>query len=193
MFELTTGTPVNLTEADLYAGTELDPATAELSPDTADIPGLKVSKTGITGTPTTPGTYRVTAGVPDGYGSYYPEATIVLNVKEPAVPDTPETLPVKVCKFLGLRPEGEALALAEQHARVVTTFVHGYTRGRGFTARIPNMDLEDVIISATARYVVNPQQAARQQIGEQSILYATLEGFTLAEKAVLHRYRRRTA
>lgn len=196
MIDLTTGTPVNLTEADLYAGTELDPATAEIDKWSGPIPGLTITATGITGTPTTPGTYQVDAGKPDGYGTYYPKATIVLNVKAPAVPETPDTgtpLPVKVCRFLGLTPEGDALALAEQHTRVVTTFVHGYTRGRGFTGRVPNMDLEDVIISATARYVVNPQQATRQQIGDQSILYASLEGFTLAEKAVLHRYRRRTA
>lgn len=202
MIDLTTGQPVNLTPADLYTAAGITDIPGEYDYPLLtgpDVPGLTVDRemvNGITGTPTTAGTYVFKISKDDAYGTPTEIGRFTLNVKAPAVPETPDTgtpLPVKVCRFLGLTPEGDALALAEQHTRVVTTFVHGYTRGRGFTGRVPNMDLEDVIISATARYVVNPQQATRQQIGDQSILYATLEGFTLAEKAVLHRYRRRTA
>lgn len=212
MIELTTGVPVNIHPTVLYmeAGVTDIPSKYDYPTLTGpDVPGLIISRDmseGITGTPTEPGTHEYTIKADDAYGTPSAIGYFTLNITAAAVPEPPtetpgtpgtptepEALPVKVCKFLGLAPEGEALALAEQHTRVVTTFVHGYTRGRGFTERIPNMDLADVIISATARYVVNPQQAARQQIGDQSILYASLEGFTLAEKAVLHRYRRRTA
>lgn len=217
MIELTTGVPVNIHPTVLYmeAGVTDIPSKYDYPTLTGpDVPGLVISRdmsSGIIGTPTAPGTYEYTIKADDAYGTPSAIGYFTLKITAAAAPEPPteipgtptetEALPVKVCKFLGLAPEGEALALAEQHTRVVTTFVHGYTRGRGFTERvgrgfterIPNMDLADVIISATARYVVNPQQAARQQIGDQSILYASLEGFTLAEKAVLHRYRRRTA
>lgn len=209
MIELTAGEPVNIHPTVLYmeAGVTDIPSKYDYPTLTGpDVPGLVISRdmsSGITGTPTAPGTYEYTIKADDAYGTPSAIGYFTLKITAAAAPEPPteipgtptetEALPVKVCKFLGLAPEGEALALAEQHTRVVTTFVHGYTRGRGFFGREPNQDLEDVIISATARYVVNPQQAARQQIGDQSILYASLEGFTLAEKAVLHRYRRRTA
>lgn len=100
----------------------------------------------------------------------------------------------QVAKFLGEGDNPDVLALAEEHLRVVTTFVKAYTRGNGFDeAGDPGDDLRDVIIAVTARYMVNPQQHLREQIGTQSVTYARLDGFTLPEQAVLHRYRRRTA
>lgn len=99
----------------------------------------------------------------------------------------------QVAKFLGEGDNPDVLALAEEHLRVVTTFVKAYTRGNGFSDGVPGDDLRDVIIAVTARYMVNPQQHLREQIGTQSVTYARLDGFTLPEQAVLHRYRRRTA
>ncbi len=100
----------------------------------------------------------------------------------------------KVAKFLGRDGDPQVLALAQEHLRVVTTFVRAYTRGNGFNIDgEPTLDLEDVIITATARYLVNPQQNVREQLGSQSVTYASLQGFTIPEQAVLHLYRRRTA
>lgn len=100
--------------------------------------------------------------------------------------------PQKIARYLGRDGDPQALALAEEHVGIVTIFVKAYTRGNGFTETgDPNEDLSAVIVSATARYLVNPQQNLREQIGAQSITYAKLEGFTLAEQAVLHLYRKR--
>ncbi|MGW4858527.1 hypothetical protein [Kocuria palustris] len=109
---------------------------------------------------------------------------------------TREVRPEDVARFLGRTGDTQVIAAATEHLRVVSTFVRAYVRGHGFEHLgpgwwEPNEDLADVIVSATARYVVNPQQNAREQIGSQSITYARLEGFTLAEQAVLHLYRKR--
>lgn len=202
---LEAGKPANIPGADvLKEAAVADPKSwYDLYAVGPDVPGLTVDvNNGITGTPTKPGTYTFTIKGSDAGGYKARRAgafSIVVTAAPEPEPTGPDPLPVKVCKFLGLAPEGEPLALAEQHTRVVTTFVRNYVRGNGFRAddvvlELPtSYDLEDVIVSAAARYVVNPSQAARQNIGDQGITYAALEGFTLAEKAVLHRYRRRTA
>lgn len=100
--------------------------------------------------------------------------------------------PLDVAKFLGRADEPEIIALAQEHLPVVTTFVEAYTRGRGFTNGEPDSKLRSVIITACARMVPNPSQLKRFQAGEYSETPATLEGFNLAEQAVLHLYRRRT-
>lgn len=160
-------------------------------------PGTNLEWDRISGTVTTPGEYNIRVFYASD-GALYQQTNYRVRVgapvdPEPGEPEPADATPQKVLRFMGLEATPEALSTAREHTRVVTTFVHGYTRGRGFTGRTPGLDIEDVIISATARYLLNPQQAARQQIGDQSITYASLEGFTLAEKAVLHRYRRRTA
>ena len=100
----------------------------------------------------------------------------------------------RVAKFLNRAGDAEVVALAESHAAVVTMFVKNYVRGHGFDAAgTPTEDLKAVIITATARFIVNPAQAVREQIGDQNILYSKIEGFSLVEQAVLHRYRRRAA
>ncbi|MGX6397564.1 putative Ig domain-containing protein [Rothia kristinae] len=201
---LEAGKPANITGADvLKEAAVVDPASwSYLHAVGPDVPGLTVDvDNGITGTPTTPGTYTFTIKGSDknGYNARAGAFSIVVTAAPKPEHTGPDPLPVKVCKFLGLAPEGEPLALAEQHTRVVATFVRNYVRGNGFRAgdvvlQLPtSYDLEDVIVSAAARSVVNPSQAARQNIGDQGITYASLEGFTLTEKAVLHRYRRRTA
>lgn len=171
---------------------------------TGTVPGMTVSP-GLTGTPTTAGAYTVTLSAPGGtdpYGDPLPNQTAVVDVTVEAAPapePTPETtdpLVASVLAFLGIPESSELVRLAAQHVRVVTSFVRGYTRGRGFYFAgdgPPFDDVADVIVSAAARYVVNPQQLTRQALGNQVASYASLEGFTLAEKAVLHNYRRRAA
>lgn len=96
-----------------------------------------------------------------------------------------------VAKFLGRGDDTELASLAILHLPVVTAFVRAYVRGNGFTDGEPNKDLEQVIKTATSRLVVNPQQARRIQIDDFSQTFATLDGFTLPELAVLNLYRRR--
>lgn len=168
------------------------------------VPGMTVNP-GLVGTPATAGTYTLTLTGPDEtdeYGDPAPGQKVNFDVTvepapapEPGTEPEPGTAPLvaSVLAFLGLPENLETVALATQHVRVVTTFVRNYVRGNGFTETGPNADLEDVVVSAAARYVVNPQQLTRQNLGNQAVGYASLEGFTLAEKAVLHRYRRRTA
>lgn len=158
------------------------------------IPGMVVDNA-LTGTPTTPGVYTVTAREVSIYGDYYTKtADVTVNGPEPEPEPAGSTLVPDVLEFLGLPDNPDMTRLATQHVRIVTTFVRNYTRGNGFDAEgIPNADLHDVIITATARYLPNPQQATRQSLGNQSIGYATIEGFTLTEKAVLNRYRKMTS
>ncbi len=100
-----------------------------------------------------------------------------------------------VADFLGRGDDTTVVALAGQHLPIVTAFVRAYTRGRGFddTTGEPGDDVAAVITTATARLVVNPEQAARVQVADYSETPAVLNGFTLPELAVLHLYRRRTA
>lgn len=199
MVNLEVGTTYNMTPAEVFNDATMRPNDWSLLPSNV-IPGVKVNYAGLTGTPTEAGEWTIYAAELDDYGDPAGEKAIAVTVTSPVVvdpdpgePEPVDATPQKVLRFMGLEATPEALSTAREHTRVVTTFVHGYTRGRGFTGRTPGLDIEDVIISATSRYMLNPQQAKRQQIGDQSITYASLEGFTLAEKAVLHRYRRRTA
>lgn len=214
---LDVGTSYTYTEQQLWAALgspgvwsslswEITPASSNLPP------GMTATGMQVTGTPTTAGAYniRMTETTTDKWGDPGPRVPhdLAVTVIDPNAPEPdPEAPPVvepepepndelaeSIVRFLGLPDSAQALALAKEHARVVTSFVHGYTRGRGFDAHDrPSVALADVIVSAAARYVVNPQQLTRQGLGNQSVGYASLEGFTLAEKAVLHRYRRRTA
>lgn len=96
-----------------------------------------------------------------------------------------------VAAFLGRADDTELVDLAGTHAAHVTLIVNAYTRGNGFSAGTPNDDLAAVIVSAAARLAVNPDQNAREQIGDYQVTPATFQGFTLPETMVLNRYRRR--
>lgn len=97
-----------------------------------------------------------------------------------------------IADFLGRGDDLELVALAGLHLPVVTTFVKAYTRGNGWGMDSwVRPDIEAVIKTATARLAINPQQARRVQIDDFSQTFATLDGFTLPELAVLNLYRRR--
>lgn len=105
----------------------------------------------------------------------------------------PTVLPEDVAKFLGRGDDTELIALAQEHLPIVTAFIEAYTRGRGFDELgEPANPLRAVIITATARLVPNPEQMKRYSSGDYSENPAILDGFTLPELAILHRYRRRT-
>lgn len=76
--------------------------------------------------------------------------------------------------------------------QVVTALASSYTRGRGFVGGEPAADLRAVILSASARYIVDPSQMVSQNsLGPFSVSYhdGAQGGWTVAEKFVLNRYR----
>jgi hypothetical protein len=93
--------------------------------------------------------------------------------------------------FLG-RPDDTMIeTIAESALPIVTAMVKAYVRGGpGWE---PNEELEAVIVTATARLVTNPGQVSLDQTAgafSQS-LRGGFAGWTLAELAVLNRYRKR--
>lgn len=98
----------------------------------------------------------------------------------------------QVAAFLGRAGDPTVVAQAEAHLPVVRTFVAAYVRDVGFLADgLENDALAAVIVSATARLVSNPTQARQYAAGDYSETPGLLNGWTLPELAVLHRYRRR--
>lgn len=155
-------------------------------------PGMTATTSELTGAPTTAGSYTVVLGKDAGLGEYI-YRTLPITV-EGAPPTPHDPLVASLVAFLNAKDDPEMIALAEAHLPIVTTFVKSYTRGQGFDQfGNPNKDMESVIITAGARLVVNPEQAIRVQIGDYSETPAVFNGFTLAELAVLNRYRRRSA
>ncbi len=100
-----------------------------------------------------------------------------------------------VAAFLGQGGDLAVADLAETHLPLVTAFVRAYTGGRGFDATTgdPFDDVAAVIVTATARLVKNPTHTTSESIGSYAVRPGTLEGWSLPELAVLHRYRRRAA
>lgn len=96
-----------------------------------------------------------------------------------------------VVAFLGRTGDAAALARAEQHLPIVTAMVRAYVRDNGFEGAIPGDDLAAVIVTSTARLVVNPEHAVEQSTGPFTIRHGRFDGWTLPELAILHRYRKR--
>jgi hypothetical protein len=98
-----------------------------------------------------------------------------------------------VAGFLGRGSDTAFVALCNVHVPLVTAFVRSYVRGQGFD-KYDDMeeDLRAVIITATARLVVNPAQVEREG-ADSYYAVGSFNGFSLPELAVLHNFRRRTA
>lgn len=94
-----------------------------------------------------------------------------------------------------LRWTSEAdLAAARDAYETVLLVAWGYTRGRGFTEALePTYPIGRVVAMAAARLAVNPEQLDRWQVSGDSETLNAFQGFTLAERHVLDRYRRRFA
>lgn len=165
--------------------------------------------TQLTGTPTQPGTFPVAVDVLD-MGSSAGRWSLDLVVTAAPTPDpedpgtpggetptdpegtTDHPLAAREAAYIGRPGDREVIALANTHLPVVEAFVHGYTRGRGFDRDgRPTVPLAHVIVSAAARLVTNPEQVHQYATGDYSERPAVLTGWTLAELAVLHNYRRR--
>lgn len=102
-----------------------------------------------------------------------------------------------VAGFLGRGSDAAFVALCNVHVPLVTAFVRGSTRGVGFedpsdsTSDLQE-DLRAVIITATARLVVNPAQVEREG-ADSYFAVGSFQGWSLPELAILHAYRRTTA
>ncbi len=168
----------------------------KIEPDRSVLPpGMTATSEDLSGTPTTAGDYNVTLTELNSFGEVKKRNVISITVPGggPPGPGTSTPLAKRLAAFLGAPNDPDIIALATIHLPIVQTFVKSYTRERGFWADLPNEDLTTVIITAGARLVVNPEQATRIQIGDTSETPAVFNGFTLAELAVLNRYRRRSA
>lgn len=95
-----------------------------------------------------------------------------------------------VAAFLGQSGDTELTALAGQHVTIITAMVRAYTRDQGFVGTEPADDVAAVIVTATARLVINPEQLESSTIGSYSTT-GHFDGWTLAETFVLNRYRKR--
>jgi hypothetical protein len=76
---------------------------------------------------------------------------------------------------------------------IVTTMAKAYTRSRGFDGNTPNDEIAAVITTASARLAANSQQGLwRKRVDDVEYEWrSSFGGWTLAELAVLNRYRKR--
>ena len=79
----------------------------------------------------------------------------------------------------------------EQAVPLITTMCKAYTRGRGFEGNVPNDELAAAITTAAARLAANGRQLQeRHQVDNVEREFRNaFTGWTLAELAVLNRYR----
>jgi hypothetical protein len=99
-----------------------------------------------------------------------------------------------VAEFLARQDDNTFVRHCDTVANVQFDLVKAYTRGHGFEddGSVPS-DLRTVIITSAARLVTNPT-ALRGESAESYAMASGVDGgFTDAEKAVLHKYRRRAA
>lgn len=209
-----------LATVDLFAALGESSASPSAYDDHQNLPpGMVIDPTNrkrITGTPTTPGVYAVEVYAADPLGNGYPLGIVSITVAgsepdpgpepgDPPVPPAPEldpfdlydilarSLAPRVAAFVGRPGDEDTIATAAAQVPVVTEYVRGYTRGRGFTDEAPAGPLRAVIVSGVARLATNPEQVAHFQTGDYSERPAQLAGWTLTELGVLRRYRRTAA
>lgn len=104
-----------------------------------------------------------------------------------------EDLAPRVARYVGRAGDQQTVETAAGQVPIVAEFVRGYTRDNGWDDDYPVPALRAVIVAATGRLVLNPEQVRQYSAGDYSETPAVLLGFTLAEQYVLNRYRRRWA
>jgi len=138
--------------------------------------------------------YTFPAAMPDGD----PNPPELAPEPEPEPEPAEPTFGDRVAKFLGRGDDVRVVALGNEHGPVIEQFVNAYVRGNGVTVDPETLaltfpaDLQAVIVTATARLVVNPAQLERETYDGYSAT-GGFRGFSLPELAVLNRYRRRSA
>lgn len=88
--------------------------------------------------------------------------------------------------FLGTEVNADQAAAV---LSVITSMASAYVRGQGITAGEPNDDIRAVILSAAARLVSNAAQVESESMGPFAVTYRGFDGWTIAEKYTLDRYR----
>lgn len=119
---------------------------------------------------------------------------------EPEPEPEPEPTPAsgtaaRVATLLGFGDNPALLALAVESVAIVTEMARAYTRDRGFAGAEPSAPVAAVIATASARLAANGSGLPRSDtagVYSQDIR-AAFQGWTLAELAVLNRYRKRAA
>lgn len=157
-------------------------------------PGLSVNGDSgyVHGTPTEAGTgYTILVADPMGIERTLTVAVIDPNAPDPEPPVETTDLGQKVADLMGFGSDPDFLALATEQSAIIKALVKSYTRGGGFVAGEPLEDVAAVIVTASARLAANPEQIA-YQVGAVAFR-GGFEGWSLAELAVLNRYRKRFA
>lgn len=99
-----------------------------------------------------------------------------------------------VAAFAGRSDDAEFVAAATAALPLITGMVKAYTRGKGFdTLGNPADDLDAVIVTSCARLANNPVLEHSESIGDYRVEHTEFTGWTLAELAILNRYRKRAA
>ena len=152
-------------------------------------PGMTVTATTFSGTPTEAGTYKVVLRWADRYNKktdYNVLVAVAGNEPEPV-----EVIDAKadVAALMGQPDNPDLVAVIDKALTTIYQLVSAYTRGNGFVGGVPNPELRAVIRTATARLTANPEQVA-STVGGVTV-GAGFNGWSLAELAVLNRYRKR--
>lgn len=102
----------------------------------------------------------------------------------------PEDIQTRVTAFLGQSMlDTRFQAQATEVIATIAWMVHEYTRGRGFDeAGAPTDGVKQVIISASARLLANPEQIQFQT--GIVVLRGAFDGWTPIEKTILNSYRK---
>lgn len=183
---------------------KVEPPTPTQAGNTYTLPEVETATWEVDGEPTPAGTYEVAPAdatvtvsilpVPaEGY-AFDPEPEPTVFVFEPDVQPVPgtgwdEAQPI-MRTMLGADPTDDELKAAYDMVRL---FVMEYTRDKGFSDGVPKPGLLAVIIAGASRLVNNPEQAELYVVDGVTIRPGVFKGYTLAERGVLNRYRRRFA
>jgi hypothetical protein len=98
-----------------------------------------------------------------------------------------------VAAFLGRGDDEQTVSLAGVHVGIVLDLARAYTRDKGFISAEPPYEvaseIASVVVMATARVLVNPEQVKREAFGDYQVTPGTLYGWTLVEVQTLNRFR----
>lgn len=152
-------------------------------------PGMTVTATSFTGSPTAAGDFVVVLRWTNRYNSKT-NYNVLVAVTAPG-PEPVEVIDAKadVAALMGQPDNPDLVAVIDQALETIYQLVSAYTRGNGFTGGVPNPELRAVIRTATARLTANPEQVG-STVGGVTV-GAGFNGWSLAELAVLNRYRKR--
>lgn len=153
----------------------------------------------VSGTPTTAGNYvvtlehKATGNIKTLWATSLEVAAVVVDPDPdpdpPVDPPAPSGAGEAIAALMGVPGNPSVEQAATAALPVITAMARSYTRDVGFPGGVPNDNIAAVISTATARFVANPEQVS-STVGGVTI-GAGFTGWSLAELAVLNRYRKR--